>query len=255
VTTAEIQAQIDALSPWFYRFELGGGLHTTPAIPPEVVPIHETRLKMAWSVIDAHFGSRLASIDCLDVGSHEGFYSVAMAQRGVGHVLGLEPREDSLRRARFIVEALGLTNVSFTQGVVETLARDLGRQFDLTLFLGVLYHVPDPILCLKNVAAVTRELCVIETQVIDEIDGVTEWGSQAWTRQYHGVLALIDESGEFHAGNRETGTMPLVTCPSPKALVTMLLHAGFRKVEFVEPQADAYEQLARKKRVVCAAWK
>jgi tRNA (mo5U34)-methyltransferase len=119
----------------------------------------------------------------------------------------------------------------------------------------VLYHVPDPILCLRNVAQVTQELCVIETQVIDEIEGTTEWGSRDWTRRYHGVLALIDESGEFATGNRETGVMPLVTCPSPRALETMLLHAGFRRVEFIQPHQGAYEQLARGKRVVVAAYK
>ena len=37
---------------------------------------------------------------------------------------------------------------------VETLAADQGRTFDLTLFLGVLYHVEDPMLCLRQVAAV-----------------------------------------------------------------------------------------------------
>jgi hypothetical protein len=35
----------------------------------------------------------------------------------------------------------------------------------------------------------------------------------------------------------------------------MLRHAGFRKVEFIRPAAGAYEQHARGKRVVVAAWK
>ena len=46
-------------------------------------------------------------------------------------------------------------------------AEGLG-QFDYTLFLGVLYHVEDPMRCLRQVAAVTREMCVIETQVVDD---------------------------------------------------------------------------------------
>ncbi len=104
-------------------------------------------------------------------------------------------------------------------------------------------------------AAVTRELCVLETQVIDEVEGVAEWGAQKWTRPYQGVLALIDESAEHAASNRETGSTPLATCPSPRALEVMLKHAGFKRVEFIDPPAEAYEQHARRKRVVCAAWK
>ena len=68
------------------------------------------------------------------------------------------------------------------------------------------------------------------------------------------MLALIDETGEFDADNTETGHSPLVTCPSPKALAFMLEQAGFARVEFVDPPVQAYEQHARGKRVVCAAY-
>ena len=110
-------------------------------------------------------------------------------------------------------------------------------------------------LCLRKICRVTSELCVIETQVIDEVDGVAEWGAREWTRPYHGVLALIDESGEFYHENPETGASPLATCPSPNALRFMLEQAGFRRVEFVEAPPGAYEQHRRGKRVVCAAYK
>jgi len=87
------------------------------------------------------------------------------------------------------------------------------------------------------------------------VEGVAEWGAREWTRPYHGVLALIDESGEFYQENAETGASPLATCPSPNALQFMLQQAGFRRVEFVEPPSGAYEQHRRGKRVVCAAYK
>jgi hypothetical protein len=48
---------------------------------------------------------------------------------------------------------------------------------------------------------------------------------------------------------------PMATCPSPKALRFMLLQAGFRRVAQVPPHEGAYEQHARGKRVVYAAWK
>ena len=127
--------------------------------------------------------------------------------------------------------------------------------FELTFFLGLLYHLENPMLCLRNASAVTSEMCVVETQVIDEIEGETEWGASAWKRPYQGALALIDETPEFDNDNRETGATPLATCPSRKGLVSMLKHAGFPRVEFIQPPADAYEQLARGKRVVCAAYK
>lgn len=255
VTPAEIRQGIEELGPWFYRFEFGGGLETTPAIPASVVGIFDTRLKMLSSAVDAHFGGRLHDIECLDIGCHEGFYSLAMARRGVRRVVAVDARPENLKRAQFVAEAMGVHNIVYSLGRVETLAADQARTFELTLFLGLLYHVEDPMRCLRQVAAVTGELCVLETQVVDEVEGYAEWGSREWTRPWQGVIAVIDESGEFDAGNRETGVSPMATCPSPKALLFMLKQAGFRRAEILPPPPGAYEQHARGKRVVCAAWK
>ena len=146
--------------------------------------IFDTRLGMLSTAVDAHFGGRLRDIECLDVGCREGFYSLAAtARRRVRHVVAIDARPENLNRARFVSEAMGVNNVDYREGRVETLAADLGRTFELTLFLGLLYHVEDPMRCLRQVAAVTGELCVLETQVVDEVEGCAEWGSREWTRQ------------------------------------------------------------------------
>ena len=255
VTSAEIRQGIEDLSPWFYRFDFGDGMQTMPGIPPAVVEIFDTRLRLVNTAIDEHFGSRLPDIECLDIGCHEGFYSLAMARRGLRKVYGIDAREENLRRARFVAEAMGLGEIDYSGGRVETLSVNPGRKFDLTLFLGLLYHVEDPMRCLREVAAVTGELCVIETQVVEEVEGETEWGSRDWVRPYQGIIAIIDETGEFDAGIRETGVSPMATCPSTKALLYMLKQAGFSRAEILLPPYGSYEQHRRGKRVVCAAYK
>jgi ubiquinone/menaquinone biosynthesis C-methylase UbiE len=255
VTHEQIRQGIESLGPWFYRFDFGEGLETASVIPSSVVDIFDTRLVMLNRMVDAHFGDRLRDVECLDIGCHEGFYSLAMARRGVRSVTGFDGREENLRRARFVAAAMGVNGIDYRLGRVETLAADVARTFDLTLFLGVLYHVEDPMLCLRQVAAVTGELCIVETQVVDEVEGYAEWGAREWTRPYRGILAIIDETGEFESGIRETGLSPMATCPSPKALLYMLKQAGFRRAEILPPPPGAYEQHARGKRVVCAAWK
>ena len=247
--------QIAALGPWFYEFDLGPLGRTASMLPPEVLPIHATRLEMVTRAVEAHFGPRLTQARCLDVGCHEGYYSVAMARKGVREVLGIDVREANLRKARFVAEALGLSNIRYQQGNCEELDPGALGRFELCLFLGLLYHLENPMLALRKIAAVTGELCVIETQVAGEVEGSAEWGARAWTRPYRGILALIDESTEFYADNPETGASPLATCPSPRALDAMLKHAGFARIDWIAPPPDAYEQHLRGQRVVCAAWK
>jgi ubiquinone/menaquinone biosynthesis C-methylase UbiE len=255
MTTQELTARVAELGPWFYPFDLGHGVRTESAIPPAVTGIFETRLAMVNQAVESHFGARVKDLECLDLGCHEGFYTVAMARKGMRRVAGMDVRAVNLRKARFVAEAMGLANVSFFEGNCEELRADEVGRFDLTLFLGVLYHLENPVLCLRNLSGMTKELAIVETQVIEEVAGSTEWGAREWTREYQGVMAVIDETPEFHTDNRETGGTPVALCPSPKALAFLLRQAGFRRVEFIPPPPDAYEQHQRGKRVVCAAYK
>jgi tRNA (mo5U34)-methyltransferase len=155
VTDAAIRQGIEDLAPWFYRFDFGGGLQTPSAVPPSVVDIFDTRLRMIAGAVDSHFGSRVRDIECLDIGCHEGFYALAMSRLGVRGVVGVDARQENLNRARFVAQAMGVNNIVYRQGRVETLAADQARTFEVTLFLGLLYHVEDPMRCLRQVAAVT----------------------------------------------------------------------------------------------------
>ena len=244
------------LENWFYEFDLGPLGRTSSMLPPEVRSIHQTRLEMVNGAIDRHFPpDRLATISCLDVGCHEGFYAIELAKRGVRRIRGVDVRDESLNRARFVAKTLGFREVQFEHMNADRIGPATIGKFDLTLALGLLYHLENPMLCLRNIFAVTNELCVLETQVIDEVEGIAEWGARMWTRPYQGVVALIDEGAEFNSENRETGATPLAFCPSRKGLTTMLMHAGFPRWEFMDPPPGAYEQFARGKRVVCAAFK
>ncbi len=254
LTIEDTQRRLKELGPWFYEFDLGEYGRTTSDLPPEVLPVHQTRLTMVERIVNEQFRGRLDRIRCLDIGCHEGFYSIAMARKGMRGVRGIDVRPASLTKAQFVAEVLGLNNVTFEERNIEQLDFD-GPPYDLCLFLGVLYHLENPILALRQVSRATREVCIVETQVVEEVEGTTEWGAQAWTRPYQGILALIDESGEFYNQNAETGASPIATCPSRKALNFMLRQAGFRRTEILDPPADAFEQHRRGKRVVCVAYK
>ncbi len=249
----ELQERIDAAGPWFYDIDLPGGLQTRSKVNDTHPGIHTTRRTMIERVLMEHFGPRLPHIRAIDLGCHEGYFSFVLRNLGIAEVLGVDLREGNLARARLLAEISQQSGLRFLAGDCEDLHEVVDDRFDLVLMMGLLYHQENPIRCLRQAARVCDDMLVVETQVVDEVDGETEWGRRDCVLPYKGHFAVLDES--IFDDNLETGTTPLVLCPSPRALVSVLHHLGFPRVETLSAPADGNEQLVRGKRVVVAAWR
>lgn len=102
----------------------------------------------------------------LDVGAWDGYFSFAAERLGASRVVALDTYawqkpggKDGFEYAR---RALG-SNVEDLEVEVLDISPETVGQFDVVLFLGVLYHMRHPLLSLERVASVTRELLVVET--------------------------------------------------------------------------------------------
>jgi tRNA (mo5U34)-methyltransferase len=149
-------AEIAALGPWFHNLHLPDGRQTAPDHPLGDFPAYK------WKGIAPHLPNDLSGWDVLDIGCNAGFYSFELARRGA-RVCGIDVDERYLRQARWGAEKLGLEErVDFRRGTVYDLA-GIHEQWDLVLFLGVLYHLRYPLLGLDIVARRVRELLVLQT--------------------------------------------------------------------------------------------
>jgi tRNA (mo5U34)-methyltransferase len=87
--------------------------------------------------------------------------------------------------------------------------------FDVVLYLGVLYHMPEPLTCLERLRRVTRHVAAIGTHAID-------------------VPGFLDQRLlQFEPGNELGGDFGNWYVPSVSALVGMCSAAGFSRVEVV----------------------
>jgi tRNA (mo5U34)-methyltransferase len=238
---------------WFYEFELPSGRKTRSYLPAEVLSIHETRGKMAFEHLEQRLEDRWTDLRCLDLGCNEGYFALQLALRGCRQVLGIDARQDNVAHATLIRDLHGLENLDFRIGnVLELTGSELG-EFDVVLMFGLLYHVPDIIGVLKLARAVTRGICLIETQVAPELSAEVEWGAKDWKKPIEGCFAIVDETTELSIENREASLEATSLVPSRKALTYLLPRLGFAQVEVLTPPADANEQLARGCRVMIAA--
>jgi tRNA (mo5U34)-methyltransferase len=139
LTTCEIEKRVNELGPWFHNITLSG-VQTAPNHFLGDYPSSK------WQNFQHAVPQDLTGMSVLDVGCNAGFYSIAMKRRGAGRVLGIDHDEQYLDQARFAAQVLDL-DISFRQMSVYEVAA-LKEQFDLVLFMGVLYHLRHPLLAL-----------------------------------------------------------------------------------------------------------
>jgi tRNA (mo5U34)-methyltransferase len=236
---------------WFYEFDLPDGTRTRAEVPAGVEKIHATRQLMIDAVLDQTVGPHAAGLTAVDLACHQGWFSINLARRGFSEVLAVDGRESHLEDTRLMAELLGAATLRTRRlDLEEARVDDIGVH-DVTLMLGLLYHLENPVRALRLARAATRRLCIIETQVVPHVAGKVEWGSTLFQRDLKGIFGVLDETGETEG--TETGMHGICLAPSIVTLAWLLERVGFSSVVRVHPPADGYEQLVRGRRAMFVA--
>lgn len=236
---------------WFYEFELPDGTRTKSHLPPGVEKIHTTRLALMEQALDAAVGRDCSRLTALDLACHQGWFALHLARRGFREIVGVDAREEHLADARLMAEVAGVKTLrTLRLDLEEASAADVGTH-DVTLMLGLLYHLENPVRVLRLARAATRRVLLVETQVVPHMSGIVDWGSWRFQRHMVGAFGIIDETGETHAP--EASVHGICLAPSIETLQWLLHRVGFRRVERLMPPPDGYEQLVGHKRAMFAA--
>jgi hypothetical protein len=232
---------------WFYAFDFREGVSTQT--DPVVNRIHRTRADLILPFLDDVFQDRWSEMRCLDVASHQGWFAFQLALRGSREVRGIDVREEHIERACALRGLAGLQNVGFQKRDLYALDAERDGLYDLTLFLGVLYHLDSPLEALRIVRSVTSHLCVVETQVARPAPEMSSlWGSSPEIRR--GPAMAVVPSDEGHV----EGERSVVLVPTLDALYRLLRAAGFGRLYRSVPPRDAHEQYVDSDRVVVFAF-
>src|SRR5262249_17477967 len=111
----------------------------------------------------------------LDIGCNAGFYAIEMKRRGADRVVGIDSDEGYLAQARFAAEVSGV-DIELRQMSVYEVGR-MNEDFDLVLFMGVLYHLRHPLLAVDLIHEhVARDLLVFQSMLrgADTVEPVAE---------------------------------------------------------------------------------
>jgi FkbM family methyltransferase len=142
--------------------------------------------------------------NALDAGCGVGFFSHTLAECGL-NVCGFDARAENVEEAqrRFPGIPFGLANVE-DRGVLQ-----LGR-FDLVLCFGLLYHLENPLLAIRNLRAIAEKCLLLESMCVPD----------------ERPAFLLREEPE----QRDQSVAEVSCYPSESSMVKMLYRSGFRNV-------------------------
>ncbi|HEY0876653.1 MAG TPA: DUF1698 domain-containing protein [Vicinamibacterales bacterium] len=206
----ELQAQVAAIR-WYHTIDLGRGV-VTPGI--DNTPERLARI---------HLPQDLSGKSVLDIGAWDGFFSIETKRRGASRVVAADHYAwhgvgwgTGRGKAGFEL-ARSASNLEIEDVDVDVLdlSPDSLGTFDVVLFLGVLYHVPNPLLALERVASVTGNLLILET-VVD-------------------MIGITRPAAAFYPGRELSDDPTNWWGPNHAAVIGMLKTVGFSRVDVITP--------------------
>jgi tRNA (mo5U34)-methyltransferase len=220
-----------ALAPWHLEVQVTGEVSSRDAWagPRDGEPgMGMYNPEPAWTnLLQSIYPNGFEGRSVLDCACNCGAYSFSAKDLGAGECLGFDIREHWINQARFLAEHREGPSDDMRFEVLDLY--DLPKRgvgpVDVTFFLGIFYHLPDPIGALKLVADLTRELIIVDTATQNDLpDG----------------SLFADEESESKLLSGAYGLSWLPT--GPEALRKLLRWVGFEEMRVIYRRRDTAAQ-------------
>jgi len=208
----EAQRLIAAHPHWYHQIEVAPGV-VTPGVNDSQMVLEALQLPES-----------LEGMRVLDIGARDGFFSFECERRGAAEVVAIDyltPEETGFPIARELVGS----QVQMRQANVYDLSPEEFGRFDLVLFLGVLYHLRDPMLALDRIAEIATGSVIVETHAIDDavLVGPDEFKPLAAISPELESIPIM----QFYPGDSLNNDPSNAWAPNQACLRAMLEESGF----------------------------
>jgi 2-polyprenyl-3-methyl-5-hydroxy-6-metoxy-1,4-benzoquinol methylase len=224
VSAEQLRAQVRDLEPWMVPFRLASDVATIDVdskVGRQNVQNYLFRRNLITDTVVEVLGADLATATVLDIGCNSGFFSLELAARGARHVDGVDLRPENIARAQFVKEHFGIANAEFRVSDADDLSA--GREWDVVLNLGLLYHVVNPLQVMRRTYELCRRFAIVDTVV---------------HREPVSAFFLV---GDKNVDDPTEGRDDWELHPTYRATIESIMYAGFSEiVEIVGRGAHAH---------------
>jgi tRNA (mo5U34)-methyltransferase len=253
--TPALRKEIEQPPLWMYAWELGEDL-ITPVLGPELPDIHRTRLELMEGSVRAALTAAGPRATVIDLACNEGWFSHRLLEWGASRVVGVDIRPQVIRRAELLRDHFGISPERLELRCLDVFDVDVlaPETFDIVLCLGLVYHLENPIGAIRIAHALTRGVCVIESQLTQQTDPIVHGNGQSnqYEEQLASFAALVETDYKSNMLASAGGVMSLI--PNRAALTLAVEAAGFKKLELARPKPSHNSQYVLGDRAVMLAW-
>lgn len=241
--------------PWMYAWELGDDI-VTPTQGPELSDIHRTRLELIEKPVRAALSAAGPNATVLDLACNEGWFSHQVLGWGASRAVGIDIRPRLTRRAQLVRDHFEIApeRLDLICADVFDLDASVLGTFDVVLCLGLVYHLENPIGAIRVARALTRGVCVIESQLTRQTKAIVHGNGQSGQFEQRAAsfaaLLEIDQADNMLAS--AGGVVSLI--PNRAALTMAAEAAGFDRSQWMPPTETHNQQYVSGDRAVLAAW-
>jgi len=210
----ELRQLFDSTKPWHHLIDVDGVPTKTESAWGEYLEHPENLWESVAGLLPGLKGRRV-----LDVGCNDGFFLFACRRLGAAEVVGIEASQHFYNHAVLVNRLLDLGGITIHRMDAYDVGAELGA-FDVTLVLGLIYHLKNPFLFIERVSALTTSTILVETAVRNSNEDL-----ESRARETAGAPAMEFVENPPTQLNPEGG--PNWWAPNAECVCAMLRVCGF----------------------------
>jgi tRNA (mo5U34)-methyltransferase len=226
---ATIRRLIEEHGRWWHEIELAPGI---------ITPGDDSN-RMKLPILDAlGFPADMRGTRALDIGCSDGYFTFEMERRGA-EVVAIDFVPETYTGFSTARAILG-SDATYRMDNVYNLTPETYGQFDVVLFMGVLYHLRKPLAALDSIRSVLKSggLLFVGTMMIDEYVQLPD-GSVTTLEALNPLLKDVP-LWQAYPGDSLNGDFTNCFAPNRRALEAALSEAQFRVDEVTTVSMGGY---------------
>ncbi len=210
---------------WRYHHNIDE-LRNAPTLYKTYAQRVDTMLEMLDRALESeNLLRRLSELTVADLGCSEGFVAMRYLERGLKEADCYELNIGQIEQLHLVQALKKIEGMNVYRLDLENVAWGpaLHKAYDLVFCLGIVYHMENPMLFLRNLYSITKRICLVESDT---------------PQNSLGFGCLVQQDCQVTLMKGQVRYI-LEQRPNRRALVDMLLNAGFSSVSVIEPPSEA----------------